>query len=251
MIKRLFFAATLAVSTAVPFASIGAQPSSLIPGLHLSFTTPSGTVYQNSSIDIFVTLALDAGAPPFIFDGNTYDPSSPTPFGIPASTLPTDGFTFDDGTPETFAPNAYDAAFLFLVVDCNGTTFFLACPDQNGPPYDFTFGDGLGVNSETFSMAPGTSMSFLLGTLTPTGGLAPVGTYMLGSADIVAQVDGQDAAGDEIFGFTDGLVNACDNALPSCAFTRSVVPAPEPATFSLFGLGLGFVGLVRRRRARA
>jgi hypothetical protein len=91
-------------------------------------------------------------------------------------------------------------------------------------------------------------MSFLLGTLTPTGGSAPFGTYTLGSADVIAQVDGQDDAGDEIFGFTDGLVNACDNALSSCAFTRTVVPAPEPATFGLLGLGLGFVGVIRRRR---
>jgi hypothetical protein len=211
---------------------------------------PSGTVLETSPVDVFLTLTLDAGAPPFNFNGTFYDPTSPTPFGIPASALPTSGFEFDAAnTPAAFKPNSYDSAFLFLVIGCGGT-FLPNCPDLNGPPYDFTFGPGL-PTSATFSMAPGTSMDFLLGTFTPTGGSAPPGTYTFFDAELIAQVNGQDEAGNEIFGFTDGLVDTCDNLLPSCGFTRDVVPAPEPATAGLVCLGVGFVGLARRRRRTA
>ena len=250
MNRRLLLSVAVAVSTIAPFASAIAQPSSRIPGLHLAFTTPTGTAYQTSPVDVFLTLTLDAGAPPFNFDGTFFDPSSPTPFGIPKSTLPTSGFGFGSGNPPAdFAPNSYDSAFLFLVIGCGGT-FLANCPDLGGPPYDFAFGPGL-PTSDKFSFAPGTSMSFLLGTFMPTGGSAPPGTYTFFDAELIAQVNGQDKDGNEIFGFTDGLVDTCDGLLPSCGFTRSVVPAPEPATFGLFGLGLGFVGLVRRQRRKA
>jgi PEP-CTERM motif-containing protein len=248
MFRRLVVSAALVLSSVVPFASAVAQPSSVIPGLHLKFTTPMGTAYQTSPIDVFVTLMLDAGAPAFNFDGRSYDPTSPMPFGIPKSTLPTEGFEFGTDELATFAPDSYNSAFLFLVPNCEASTFLPACPSQFGPPYDFTFGVGLGLDGSTFSIAPGTSMDFLLGTLTPTGGIAPVGTYTLADAQIIAQVNGKDDAGRDIAGFTTGLVDACDNVVPSCGFSRDVIPTPEPATFGLLTLGLGFVGVVRRRR---
>ncbi|MEO7086302.1 MAG: PEP-CTERM sorting domain-containing protein [Gemmatimonadaceae bacterium] len=231
-----------------PLVTATAQPSSLIPGLSASFVQPTGTVYSTSPIDVYVRLTLDAGAPAFNFDGTSYEPSSPMPFGLDRSLLPTSGVIFGTDTAAVFSN--YDAAFLFLAFGCDGNFTNTSGDCLSGPPYTFTFGPGL-PSSDVFSLAPGTSWDFVFGTFTPDGGRAPDGTYFFSDVELLAQIDGVDASGDIVIGSTPGLVDTCLNPDPTCAFTRSVVSTPEPATFGLLGLGLGFVGLVRRQRRKA
>ncbi|MEO7087101.1 MAG: PEP-CTERM sorting domain-containing protein [Gemmatimonadaceae bacterium] len=107
----------------------------------------------------------------------------------------------------------------------------------------------------TFTLAAsgdlGDSMDFLFGTFTPVGGTAPAGVYNVFDAALLIGVDGVDDGGNAISAeFT--AADTCPTSAPSCAFSRTITgdattSTPEPATFGLLGLGLGFVGVIRRR----
>src|SRR5205807_686765 len=103
------------------------------------------------------------------------------------------------------------------------------------------------------SLAPGESKDYLFGTFTPIGD-APAGTYTFFDAGLTFIFDGTDLNGDAIT-TTATAAETCTGDDPACGFSRvihadAVTGTPEPATFGLIGMGLGFVGLARRHRNR-
>jgi hypothetical protein len=284
MVRRLFLGLASVAALSLPISTAVAQPTSSIPGLHLSFTQPTGTVSSTAPIDIFLTLSLDPNAAAFTFDGS----SPSTNFGVPDLVLPTTGTYNINGQQENGifdpnSPNEYTSASTTYSLECSGS-FFTGC---GGSPYDFNFsfctdptvGCFLGLSS--FTLQPGNSFEFLFGTLTPTGGAAPPGTYNLFNTAAIISVAGtgfeadqngneildangnpipiptQDSNGNTVFFSGDvNIADTCENGAtnPQCNFTRTVVDTtatPEPATLTLFGLGLVAIGGARRRRRTA
>ncbi len=220
-----------AVFLALPLSSAAAQ--GVIPGLTLTFDTPTGTVGQHDPIDVFMTLTLDPSANPFSFDG-----TNPPDFGLDPLVIPTMGDLESDGSAATFV-GPFTAVFLNIQLDCSGT--FNNC--LPGPAY--TFAAGTLGGTQHFSLSPGGSFGFLFGTWSPSGGTAAPGTYTMQPVDVIAEFVGVDGDGHAMTDNVD-LARTCS----TCTFTRDVTPdvsaTPEPATFGLFATGLGVVGFVRR-----
>ncbi|MEP6999539.1 MAG: hypothetical protein ABI969_03615 [bacterium] len=180
MVRRLILALAGFAVFSAPFATAAAQPRSSIPGLSISFVSPTGTGNTHSSFDIFLRLALDPNASAFVFDGN----SPATSFGLGAANLPTTGTYFLNGQQYNgvFDPNApnYISASTTYSLECSGS-FFGGCGGSGAYNFNFSYctdpnvGCFLGLSN--FSLQPGTSFDFLFGTVSPIGGTAPAGTY--------------------------------------------------------------------------
>jgi len=207
--------------------------SAQVPGLSLAFRDRVGVVGPSDSIEVWLTVSLDATA-----DAVSIDGSSPgTEFGLPPGILPEKSY---DGVP--FAE--YTAAGTSAAYQCSGT--FWPCAPA---PYtfDFEYGPLSFLGKTAWSIAPGDSQEYLFGHFTPDGGPVAAGTYRFYTAYLTLYVDGFDASGNPIVGYAN-LAWTCTNGDDACAFTRTVL-VPEPQTYVLMGLGLLAVGWAARRRA--
>ena len=116
-------------------------------------------------------------------------------------------------------------SFDALVSSAGGTLFGPSNPYTIDLPNTGTFIPPIDIYGGT-----GT---FLFGTLTPVGGVAPFGTFTSGLGDV-------------LFTFSDAYVPL--GTLSSNTFTINVVP--EPSTMLLLGSGLAGLGFFKRRRKR-
>jgi hypothetical protein len=218
-----------------------------LPTVSMSFSQQSGTVSATEVIDVWVTLTVDAGSSPLVFDS-----SLPAPFGFDAADLPVQGNHNDGATygvePVDFA--SYTAALTNTAYGCSGT-FTNVC-DAGAYRFDFHLDSEPGRPSFNFlralSLQPGKSFNYLFGSFTPVGGAAPAGIYTFYSSFADLEFDGFDADGHAMYAAV-GLGSTCaDGESAACAFTRTVTAVPEPQTYALMGLGLLGIGFAARRR---
>ncbi len=225
----------LAQALLITFGWIGGVQAA--PIATLSFETPRGTVGATDSIDVFVTLTLDATSAAI-----TTDASGTVTSGYGATDLPP-GFSVTSSNLNT--------SFM-----CSGT-FTNAC---NGPPYDFHFGKSFGGIGTEFGFAssldiqPGNSQTFLFGTFAPTNGtpVAP-GTYSFYDAAFFIQLydntQNDPGTGASPWHIDVNIASTCSSQDVSCSFQRTVAAVPEPETYAMLLAGLGLVGFVVQRRA--
>ena len=213
------------------------------PIASLVFSNPNGIVNNTEMIQIFVNLTLDPLSVPLITDG---------------SGNVTSGLTVSDVQAHLFGglPSAVDplrdvlSSNVNVFLSCAGT-FFTGC---GGNPYDFIFSyTGAFIGTPNLNLLPGSTTNYAFGTLTPTGGAAPAGTYSLDNVGFFIQVFDEtvrDINGDRIHIADVPIADVF--ASSSTRFTRTVVnlnPTPEPATYALVFAGLfGVIGLRRKSR---
>jgi len=199
------------------------------------FSQPTGTAGSTDSIDVGVTVALDASSSAIMTDGSGNITS-----GVDNADLVAAGID----------PTMVDHSDINVFFACSGT-FTTFC---SGPPYDFNFAfPPAGIPfSDNLDLEAGSSTDFLFGTFTPTAGIVPYGTYTFYNMGIFAQYyDAQNNhLGDVAF------FNACDASDSSCDFTRTVdhgpltLGVPEPASWALLLLGIGGIGGMLRSSRR-
>lgn len=164
--------------------------------------------------------------------------------------MPPTGYLSSNPSGPDVAFASYSSAWLTVGFGCSGT-FTAVC--NNGPPYDFTFADLSPIAGTAFSMQPGGSFDFMFGTFTPTGGIAPPGTYEYDGVVVQFLVRGYDADGNNLDTWV-RLASTCPNGVtPDCAFTRTVIgqpgtAVPEPANVALLVAGLMGLAVAGRRR---
>jgi hypothetical protein len=218
-------------SLASALACLGASPAAAAATGTLTFTQPTGSVSSTDSIDVDYTVALDPGSDPI-----TTDSSGNISSGVTDADLVAAGID----------PTLVDHSDINVSFACSGT-FTTGC---GGPPYDFSFASGTGSLSfvSNLDIEPGTSTNFLFGTFTPTGGVAPYGTYTFYDAAVFAQF--YDASNNHLGDVA--FFDTCGSQTAGCAFTRTVdsgpLAVPEPASWALMIGGFGLTGAVLRRR---
>lgn len=219
-------------SLALALACLTASPAAAVATGTLTFTQPTGSVSSTDSIDVYYTVALDQSSAAITTDssGNIIS-----------------GVTNADLLAAGIDPSLVTRSDINVSFSCSGT-FTNGC---GGPPYDFNFGFGAGSLSFTNSLdiQPGTTSNFLFGTFTPTGGIAPYGSYTFFDAGVFAQFydANNNHLGDVAF------FDTCGSQTANCAFTRTVDSGPiggvpEPASWALMLVGFGLTGAVLRRR---
>jgi hypothetical protein len=211
------------------------------PVASLTFKDATGTVGPNDSIDIWVTLSLDATSDPLTFS------NSPFTF-VPADFLPTDGALNSNGDPAVFA--SYTHVQTNTSFWCSGT-FTNVC-DPSAYKFDFHTDNSDPAKPSfnwlaTFDIQPGETRNYLFGTFIPNGGPVAAGTYTFYGAEFNLEFQGLDANGADMSASV-SLANTCSSQDPSCAFTRTVVAVPEPETWAMLLAGLGLVGFAARKR---
>lgn len=234
---RLRHFGTVAASIgALICVTAAASPAAAAATGTVVFTQPTGSVSSTDSIDVELTVALDPGSSAITTN---------------ASGDVTSGVTDADLIAAGIDPTAVASSDINVSFSCSGT-FTTGC---GGPPYDFNFAlapSGLPF-SQNLDLEPGSTTNTLFGTFTPTGGIAPYGTYTFYDASIFAQFyDAQNNhLGDVSF------FDTCGSQQASCAFTRTVDSGPiaggvpEPASWALMIGGFGLAGAALRRRREA
>ena len=220
-------------------AGTGTASAGLIASL--TFTTPTGTVYDTDSIPIDLTLALDPNSDALITDG-----AGNVISGLPA-----------DLTPYLFSP--IDKTGVNLQSDtlstvlnesltCS-TSFLIGCGDA-GSPYSFNFSSFF--PSSNFELDAGNSYTNLFGTFNPDGGTAPDGTYTLPHVSLFIQVYDASILTDP--NDPNSELHIADIPIADTtqqpSFTRDVISAtPEPGTWFLTLSGLAAAVSVARRKS--
>jgi hypothetical protein len=204
----------------------------------LEYTQRVGTATPTETISMALRYTLDPSSSALTFSNNPLS-------GFAPADLPTFGTRFNQGTGQfeqvPFAPGSIDRVSLYTFYVCN-TTFFAGC--SAGGEYSFAFDFSRPGGLDSFSLAPGTSVDFLLGTLTPKSGGAAPGTYLFFSAGLQLEFFGLDQAGNPLSGYH-GLGSTCMTFQADCAFTRTVLAVPEPGMPVLMALALAALGMSR------
>lgn len=201
----------------------------------LTFDTPSANVLPNEVIPIYLTLTLDADSLPLITDA--------------AGMLGSASFLASE------LPGGFQVDFSGIGQSSSCTSSFTSNCASSGAPYTFSF---IKVSQSPLPFLPnlnlqaGESTSFLFGELTPNGSVAP-GTYSQASFGLFLEfTDITSAPASPPWSTSIFLTNTCDDVAGSCSFQRTVIAAvPEPETYAMLLAGLGLMGWVVRRRARA
>lgn len=204
----------------------------------VTFRDPTGTVNSNETIDVWVTLTLDAASDPLV-----YDTSIDSFGGIDPGTFPTEGFAYPFGMVPF---DSYNYVGQFTRRTCNDTFAAPGCGNA-GSAYQWQSNNS-GDNWFDWqgTLNPGDSIDFLLYQLTPNGGNAPAGTYQAFDIGLGLLVYGSN----NTYGSIDAdLLRMTTGCSPStCSFTRTVVAAvPVPGALWLLGSAAAVLGLVRRR----
>ena len=239
-------------------AALIAAPSQAAVIGTLTFNTPTGTVFSNENIDVYVTLHLDAMSDAVITDA------------LRNVTSGLSNQDIIDASPDPLNP--FDPA---LVTHSNVNNYYSCSGTFTGAPsgacdpgaYQFTFNTTDGpqtfFNAPNLDLQPGTDHIFLFGTFSPVGGNAAPGTYTFYNLGFFFQFqqtnpnyDSTDPTSPPVlFGQTPAFAQSCSNSDASCAFTRDVLSAPgvvpEPGTWALMILGFGGAGAMLRRRRTA
>lgn len=209
---------------------------------NLSFTTPSGTVGPTDSIDVWVTLSLDAASDPLTFDASVNPLAD-----LPSSLIPAAAEVWNGSGYDSVPFDSYEYTSQFTSRVCSGT-FTNACSDGEYHIEAVTSGSNTWFGTSSLNLTAGESQSFLIYQFTPTNGSAAPGDYIFYSAGLGFTVHGIDMDGNSIE--QDIAFDACTSQSDSCAFTRTVSAVPVPAAVWLFGSGLlGLLGLAKRRAA--
>jgi len=236
--------AATALAFTVPVAVHAQQ---YYPGLSLSYITPSATVSSTEVIEVWVRASLDAGA---------------TALDITSDTSTFFGFDGQIPRPDGELVVLYG---LGAHAGCYGSFWPTDACYNSSSPYLFSFNDDArSLLVTTWSLAAGSSHDFLFGFFTPQNGPVAPGTYThfysgptfgYGFRRSI-----RDASGDFLgyepnvsSGSFDLATTCAGTGFPppdSCKFERTVAGGvvPEPATLSLFGLGLVGVGVMSRRK---
>ena len=165
--------------------------------MDLTFTQPTGTVGPGDSVEVWVTMSIDADDVPFVFDAAMPD------FGLDPADLPTQGWYRDPDTGEEVWADfvSYDRAALNTWFSCD-TTFSQPCMN-NSLPYDFSFHSSSKPGKPSinfvasFELQPGESYDYLFGVFAPSAGPVPAGTYVFRSTGVLLYFQGQDIDGNE------------------------------------------------------
>lgn len=232
---------------AAGLAAFAFTANAALPTVGVTFTQPSGTVGPGDSVEVWVTMSIDANDVPLVLDEAMPD------FGLDPADLPTQGSYRDPGTGEYVWADfvSYDWAYLNTWFGCD-TTFGQSC--TGGPPYGFSFHTSSkpgkpSINFVTsFELQPGESYEYLFGVFAPSAGPVPADTYVFRNTGVSLNFRGVDIDGNELHADVD-LGRTCPpGGDPTCGFTRTVTAIPEPATWGSMSLGLMLLGAVAYRR---
>ncbi len=220
---------------ALALAALAATPSQAAFIATLEFVTPNATVLSNQPIDVFVRLKVDPGS-----DALTTDASGQITSGFDPS-----GYTgpIDLNDPDTFVR-------INEFLECSGN---LSC---GGPQYtfDFNFAQPNFIGPTNLNLQPGDTVEWLFGTYNPVGGNAPAGLYNMFNVGFFVSIVNFDDPANPMTDSGGTLAQTCPNQDPQCAFTRTVLSAPnavpEPATWAMMLAGFGTIGFAMRRRPR-
>ncbi len=218
--------------------AIGAEPAQAALIANLSYVQPTGTVFSNQPIDVYLRLTLDPSSDPLTTD---------------ASGRPTSGFNPLNyfGPIDLNDPNT--RIFLNEAAECSGTLNPCTVGDYQ---FDFNYGLPNFISPTNFDLQAGQSFEWLLGSFTPVGGNATPGNYVFYNAGVNFQIfnpgldllDSSDDQSDFL-----SIIDTCRNQDSACAFSREVLAAsavPEPASWAMLLAGFGAVGGAMRRRSK-
>ncbi len=222
-------------TTAALAATLAASPSQAAFIATLEFVTPNAIVLSNQPIDVRVRLRVDPTS-----DALTTD----------ASGRITSGFDFGSymGPIDLTDPDTFVRINEFL--ECSGT---FSC---GSPQYSFDFNYALPnfISPQNLNLQPGDTVEWVFGTYTPVGGNAPAGVYNMFNVGFFVSIDNFDDPNNVVSDSGGNLAQTCAGQNPQCAFTRTVLAAPnavpEPATWAMMIGGFGAIGGAMRYRRR-
>lgn len=231
-------------------AACGLAPAqAALPFGTLSYVQPSGVVAPDEVVDVRVVFTLDAASPALSF-------SSDPLVGFAVEDLPVEGAYYnpDSGQYEQRPFASYTGAYLSTFFTCTGT-FTDVCGPSASYSFEFWLSSTPGNPSinflDAFTLAPGASTEYLFGQFVPAAGGALPGSYLWHNTGLTLSVRGLDADGNHLEAFDfHTLAQSCPSLDDACAFTRTVLAVPEPATWATLVLGLLGIGSWATRHRR-
>lgn len=240
--SRLLSAAALS-ATALCAAALFSAPAEAAVIASLTFDAPTGTVFSNQNIDIYLTLHLAANSDAIKTD---------------AFTAVTSGLTEQDIIDAGADPMTVVRLNTNNSFECSGT-FVVGCGGgASAYNFDFNFTAPSFVGAANLDLEPGSNTSFFFGTFNPVGGNSAPGFYTFYNAAFIFQIsnpnpnfDPNDPNSQMNLVREVAIAHTCSGQDSACAFTREVLAAPgvpEPANWALMILGFGGAGAMLRRR---